>query len=362
MEVSGIVFRSVPCYSGAGFRQSQSKEPTKLSVFRRSCEFSDEGHLRYYGVVCKKKEKVKSKDCDETMMLKKKKGMKMIKGLSKDLSALRHMRFGGEEDLMEEEFKGKMISEAAEALLAELQVLKAEEKEMKRRRKEEKAAMKAAQMKAIGDCNNSSSSSSELSNIECGEVVDMSCLRSGVLAQDKNKIDQPQSIQVEASIDTSTQSNNTAAVPCSSSIEERNTTWVVESPSSSTCCNESSGSTISGSNSSSRNSLVVGASSSERIQVCMGGKCKKSGAVELLGEFERMIGVEGAVVGCKCMGKCRDGPNVRVLNQCNGNTLEKEVGGSITNPLCIGVGLEDVRAIVANFFGEKEDMGMMAAA
>lgn len=65
--------------------------------------------MRYYGVVCKKKEKVKSKDCDETMTLKKKR-MKMIKGLSKDLSALTLMRFGGEEDLMEEEFKGKMIS------------------------------------------------------------------------------------------------------------------------------------------------------------------------------------------------------------------------------------------------------------
>ncbi|KAJ8618206.1 hypothetical protein MRB53_014392 [Persea americana] len=87
-------------------RQSQSREPTNLSIFRRSCEFSDEGHLRYYGVVCKKKEKVKSKDCDETMMLKKKR-MKMIKGLSKDLSALTHMRFGGEENLMEDQFKGK---------------------------------------------------------------------------------------------------------------------------------------------------------------------------------------------------------------------------------------------------------------
>ncbi|XXG59856.1 hypothetical protein AAC387_Pa04g1868 [Persea americana] len=160
-------------------RQSQSKEPTKLLVFRRSREFSDEGHLRYY-VVCKKKEKVKSKDCDETMTLKKKR-MKMIKGLSKDLSALMHMRFRGEEDLMEEQFKGKMISEAAEAQLAQLQVLKAEEKEMKRRRKE-KAAMKAAQMKAMGDCNNSSSSSSESSNSECGEVVDKSCLKSGALA------------------------------------------------------------------------------------------------------------------------------------------------------------------------------------
>ncbi|XXG85196.1 hypothetical protein AAC387_Pa11g0322 [Persea americana] len=87
--------------------------------------------------------------------------------------------------------------EAAEALLAQLQVLKAGEKEMKRRRKEEKGAMKAAEMKAMGDCNNSSSSSSESSNSECGEVVDMSCLRSGALAQDKNKIDQPQPKRLE---------------------------------------------------------------------------------------------------------------------------------------------------------------------
>ncbi|KAJ8621958.1 hypothetical protein MRB53_030487 [Persea americana] len=76
----------------------------------------------------------------------------------------------------------RLLLEAAAALLAQLQVLKAEEKEMKRRRKEEKAAMKAAQMKAMGDCNNSSSSSFESSNSECGKVADMSCLRSGAHA------------------------------------------------------------------------------------------------------------------------------------------------------------------------------------
>ncbi|KAJ8623962.1 hypothetical protein MRB53_032492 [Persea americana] len=48
----------------------------------------------------------------------------------------------------------RMVEEAAEALLAQLQVLKAGEKEMKRRRKDEKGAMKAAEMKAMGDCNN----------------------------------------------------------------------------------------------------------------------------------------------------------------------------------------------------------------
>lgn len=80
---------------------------------------------------------------------------------------------------------------------------------------------------------------------------------------------------------------------------------------------------------------------SKRIEVCMGNKCRKSGGAALMEEFERVMGVEGAVVGCKCMGKCRDGPNVKVVE-----------GGGGRNPLCIGVGLEDVGLIVANLLGE----------
>ncbi|KAF8400314.1 hypothetical protein HHK36_013611 [Tetracentron sinense] len=45
----------------------------------------------------------------------------------------------------------------------------------------------------------------------------------------------------------------------------------------------------------------------------------------LLEEFERMVGVYGVVVvGCKCMGKCRDGPNVLVLNACDGIQISLE--------------------------------------
>ncbi|KAI8004115.1 Diacylglycerol O-acyltransferase 3 [Camellia lanceoleosa] len=91
----------------------------------------------------------------------------------------------------------------------------------------------------------------------------------------------------------------------------------------------------------------------------MGGKCKKSGAPALLEEFQRVLGAEGAVVGCKCMGKCRDGPNIRVLNYTGGVEAEG-VDDSVripANPLCIGVGFEDVGLIVANFWRNPEGFG-----
>lgn len=95
----------------------------------------------------------------------------------------------------------------------------------------------------------------------------------------------------------------------------------------------------------------------EKVEVCMGGKCKKSGALELMREFEKQIGAEG-VGSCKCMGKCRDGPNVRVVSgPCEGD----ESFETVRNPLCIGVGLEDVGTIVADFFGKKKGMGLLAA-
>lgn len=96
----------------------------------------------------------------------------------------------------------------------------------------------------------------------------------------------------------------------------------------------------------------------------MGIKCKKSGAAALLEEFGKVINVEGAVVGCKCLGKCRDGPNVRVLNGADGSEAD---GADVSirtplNPLCIGVGLDDVGVIVANFFGDEHyDSGVAAA-
>lgn len=95
-----------------------------------------------------------------------------------------------------------------------------------------------------------------------------------------------------------------------------------------------------------------------KIEVCMGGKCKRSGAMQLLEEIDKKVGVEGAVVGCKCMGKCRDGPNVRVLKKDGG---EEEILKQERNPLYLGVGLEDVGAIVSNFFVEKKDLALSSA-
>ncbi|KAJ1403005.1 Thioredoxin-like superfamily [Sesbania bispinosa] len=115
-------------------------------------------------------------------------------------------------------------------------------------------------------------------------------------------------------------------------------------------------------------STVVATAPQKRIEVCMGNKCKRSGAAALLQEFERVVGAEGgAVVGCKCMGKCKSGPNVRIQNSVD-HDLAEGLNDSVkipANPLCIGVGLEDVDTIVGRFLGENHnhnDMGMAAAA
>lgn len=57
----------------------------------------------------------------------------------------------------------------------------------------------------------------------------------------------------------------------------------------------------------------------QMIQICMGGKCKILGANLLLKEFKNKVGVEGGVVGCKCVGKCRDGHNVKVSGGIEGS-------------------------------------------
>jgi diacylglycerol O-acyltransferase 3, plant len=92
-----------------------------------------------------------------------------------------------------------------------------------------------------------------------------------------------------------------------------------------------------------------------RIEVCMGGKCKKSGSPSLLQELEKKVGMGGAVVGCKCLGKCGLGPNVRLRSVASADGSVKR------NPLYIGVGLEDVDAVVAGLCGDS-DLGMMTLA
>lgn len=233
--------------------------------------------------------------------------------------------------------------------MKQLQHLRAEEEDLKRKRKQETSKL---------DCE---SSSSESSDSECEEeMIDMSRLRS----EPREEPAQPDELQSVA------QENATTLTLSSWLTEEGNTTEAngfgdrrsenneVE------CCNR-----ISTSYSSSnvgrndRSSSVTGASA-QRIEVCMGKKCTKSGAAALLEEFERAIGVEGAAVGCKCLGKCKDGPNVRVLN-CADDTKVEGSDVSVrtpTNPLVLGVGLDDVGVLVSNFFGdEQKDLDLAEA-
>lgn len=77
----------------------------------------------------------------------------------------------------------------------------------------------------------------------------------------------------------------------------------------------------------------------QRIEVCLGGKCKKSGAQAILENLQNAVGIQGAVCGSKCMGKCKMGPNVRL--------------SGVDDELRLGVGIHDVSSIASAFLGEK---------
>lgn len=362
MEVSGVVFQPLhslssaasadaahvrrscslkPSFSGGILRLSSVKPKRSISNSRffgvsanSTSGFCDNGHLEYYNgptttstcsAAGRNDKEITSKKKKKTM----KKKLKLLKGLSKNLSTFSDMGFGLDPDHgLADQVKGKMISEATELLLGQLQQLRAEEMELKRKKKEEKAKLETARMQKRMGCedSSSSSSSSESSDSECGEVVDMSRLKRGTVAS--NGLQQPQAvISQEATTlaipSTEIQVLGTNVAPCSSQISDHN------------CCSSNE-------NCSSFPKDIE--ASAKRIEVCMGGKCKKSGAASLLEEFQKAVGGEGAsVIGCKCMGKCRDGPNVRVTNA--------ETEKISSNPLCIGVGLDDVGLIVSNFFG-----------
>ncbi|XP_039154827.1 diacylglycerol O-acyltransferase 3-like [Eucalyptus grandis] len=221
------------------------------------------------------------------------------------------------------EGREKPISEAAEVLLKQLEELKSEEKELKRKIKEQKAKLKAERKKVMMDSESSScsSSSSESSDSECGEVIDMGRLRTEVLAKEED--------------------NNAGTLELPNGVLYRKAT--TSSPS---------------------NVAASGVVVTKRIEVCMGKKCGNSGGPALLEAFKNAVGVvEGAVVECKCLGKCRDGPNVRVSNSLGENPAP-EADDSVripANPLLIGVSLEDVDAIVAKYLGKDGDLGLNAA-
>lgn len=313
---------------------------------RKAFEFCDDGHLEYYNKSLKmiRCGGVKEKELESKEKMMKKK-LKLLKGLSKNISMFSGMGFGLDSDVgLAGEVKGQMISEAADMLLAQLQELKAEKKEIKRQRKEEKSKLKALRMKSKMECKGDSSSSSESSDDECGEVIDMNRLKI-------------ESGTVNDCLPVSQES--TLTIPSTPNVAEEMSIGVCNLQISST----SGVSNVDNLYSSQGNSLAT-ESLSRKIEVCMGGKCKKLGAATLMDEFQKAVGVEGSVVGCKCMGKCKSAPNVKVLNSIDGiqGEVQDDSVRMPANPLCIGVGLEDVGTIVSNFFGANQnDLGLAAA-
>ncbi|KAL6544833.1 hypothetical protein OROMI_023695 [Orobanche minor] len=311
-----------------------------------SSGFCNQGHLKYYNsnfgpsssspaamLAATNGDKEKAHRNEKASKKMKKKQLKLLKGLSRDLSTFSQMGFGLESDgPLLDQVKGNMISEAAEVMLKQLQKLKADRKELKRKMKEEKARLKAARTRDnVSNCEMSSSESS--SDSECGEIVDMNNLKSKQTAPQRVNEEVMTSsaypIPILPTVITSSESNPFEGRASSSNAEKQ-------------CC-----------------SLEGEANLAKKIQVCMGGKCKKSGAVPLLDEFQRAVGIEGAVSGCKCMGKCRDGPNVRVSNQFDGDLADKSVKA---DSLCVRVGMEDVEVIMANFLGPNHNQNRVGFA
>ncbi|KAH0452651.1 hypothetical protein IEQ34_019950 [Dendrobium chrysotoxum] len=401
MEVSSTVIRqSVSFLRGAG---ESSPFSAKIRVIGRQRSvvvvrpWSDEGHRLYYA------SQPRCGGVRDAKRKEEKKRAALVTELSRDLAALYSTGLGmdggegNDGEVREKMIKASSFSEAAELLLAQLNQLKTKEKETKKRKKEEKEALKAAKMRDCAEM--SSSSSSESSDSEC-EVVVMN--KPGKNFQEVK----PKILDVP---DRSPESNqakmrNCAEMSSSSSSESSDSECevvvmnksgknlqevkpnILDFPDQSPECHQAESSLEIevdektelnhtelkleqelSSMSCMNNAAVVDCSSSvvavakplDKIEVCMGGKCKKSGAIGLLQELEKKVGIEGAVVGCKCMGKCKEGPNVRIVNHYS---LQDELGEVSKKPLCIGVGLEDVSVIVANFLGEKNiDMGLYGA-
>jgi hypothetical protein len=69
------------------------------------------------------------------------------------------------------------------------------------------------------------------------------------------------------------------------------------------------------------------------IEVCMGKKCKRGGAQQLLESFQENIPEASniSVTSCKCMGKCKTAANIRVRKdeaepQLHSHVLQEDVG------------------------------------
>jgi (2Fe-2S) ferredoxin len=294
------------------------------------------------------------------------------------------------------------MQEATELLLQELSQMKDAEDELKKKQKEEKATMKALKKqqkeakKAAMKCGDGSSESSE-SDCEEDQSMKMSCVATlSMPGVEQGSMSVPQIAAVPA-IDfdkaamkaikkREKEQKKAAKKALKMKKEEEKRMATLNScmdEDSSSCSSESSDSeceggvlkmsrcaTITAPPASSAFPIIVpqipesvapdaqipfGAANStqcttsisttlvklppNRIEVCVGGKCKKSGSLAVLQGFEDKLGTSGTVVRCKCLGKCGEGPNVRL--QSDGSVGKDGV-------ICTGVDLVDVGDIAAN--------------
>ncbi|KAF0923153.1 hypothetical protein E2562_003367 [Oryza meyeriana var. granulata] len=387
-------YPTVPRGRGRGRRS-----PARVSCVGRGGGggFADEGHLRYYEAPPRK----------------------AVETVARDLARLRAMGL-----VAGDAAKEKVLSEATELLLEELNRMRDEEEELKKKMKEEKDAMKALKqqqkeaMKAATAMNCDEDSTSESSESECAEqIMKMSCVATATTPQIGEGVAISMSVPQIASSDVTAgiameydkaamkamkkrekEQKKAAKMAKKMKKEKMATLTSCKDEDSSSCSSESSDSEceevvrmsncatitkpqtqpsstvfpiilpqipelvtlepcqdaqISSEPTNAMQSTTTSIAVAERpttnrIEVCMGGKCKKSGSIAVLQEFEKKVGTEGAVVGCKCLGKCGLGPNVRLRTE----------GSAQKNPLFIGVGLEDVGTIVAGLFGD-DDLGMV---
>ena len=254
----------------------------------------------------------------------------------------------------------QIFQKVADALLARMGMLRAEEKEMKKRmKKEKKLAMKASsELMEIAD-NSSSSSSSEDDDGQM-KMKTMSCKKSkSDEKNDEMNMKKPSCKDSKSEDSSSSSSSESSDSECEMPLKMKDLRSVpvdvlpLDKPQS-----EKVSSTTAVSTKIEAQCNAAVSIPDKRIEVCMGGKCKKSGAMELMQQFQqeiRSMGAEEVVVGCKCLGKCKQAPSVRVMN-----SNAPEAGESPT-PLFLGVGIQDVGAIIANFFPENKDLGLASA-
>lgn len=221
--------------------------------------------------------------------------------------------------------------------------MKAQEKEAKRRRKAEKAVKKAAAcvgrkgMQLVDDSESSSSTSSESSDSERPPVLDR-CRPPGVeAALPSGGFVEERTEEASAEVNNNNNSNN----------DDGDDEVAIGKPGMLT---RSIGGMMG--ISSSGSSHIGGEGGRIKLEVCMGGRCQTLGADRLKAELERQVGLQaGTVVGCKCMGRCKHGPNVRLRHDYGERTPSppKESQSHPSSICCVGVGLEDVPSLLSSF-------------